>query len=160
MRKVLVSAAAAVSALAFAAPAAAQYYPAPAAPYGNAYGYNNYGQARSLQVRIDRIQQQINRLDQRNVLSEREAGRLRYESRQVEQQLRYSARYGLNQREFANLNYQIQRLERHVWQEARDGNGRGRNGQYGYNGNNGYSDRDRDGRNDRYENDQGWDHDD
>ena len=60
MRKVLISAAAAVSALAFAAPAAAQYYPAPpppgyGAPYGNAYGYNNYGHIRSLQVRIDRL---------------------------------------------------------------------------------------------------------
>ena len=42
MRKVLISAAAAVSALAFAAPAAAQYYPAPPPAYGY-NGYNNSG---------------------------------------------------------------------------------------------------------------------
>ena len=54
MRKVLVILAAG-TALAAAAPAAAQYYPQPqyGAPYGNAYGYNNYGQVRQLQARID-----------------------------------------------------------------------------------------------------------
>ena len=47
-------AAAAASALAVAAPAAAQWAPAPPVPYGNAYGYNNWGHMRSLQVRIAR----------------------------------------------------------------------------------------------------------
>jgi opacity protein-like surface antigen len=150
MRKVLISAAAAVSALAFAAPAAAQWAPAP--PYGNAYG--NYGQVRALQVRIDRVQQQINRLDNRNILSGREANRLRGESRQVEQRLRYSARYGLNQREFANIDGQIRRLEGNVWREANDRDGRV-GSQWGYN-NNGWVDRDRDGRNDGYEDDRGY----
>ena len=69
MRKVLVSAAVAVSALAFAAPAAAQYYPAQ--PYG--YGYNNYGQVRALQQRVDRLEWQINRLDRANAISDRSA---------------------------------------------------------------------------------------
>jgi hypothetical protein len=155
MRKVLVSAVAAVSALAFAAPAAAQWATAP--QYGNAYGYNNYGPVRALQVRVDRVQQQINRLDNRNILSGREANRLRSESRQVEQRLRYSSRYGLNQREYANIDSQIQRLERRVWQEANDRDGRYGN-QWGYNSynQNGWVDRDRDGRNDRYEDDRGY----
>src|SRR5262245_31332041 len=97
MRKVLISAAAAVSALAFAAPAAAQYYPAQ--PNGYAYGYNNYGQARALQARVDRLQNDIKRLDKRNILSNREADSLRAQSRQIEQQLRYSSRNGLSPNE-------------------------------------------------------------
>ena len=36
-------------------------------PYGNAYGYNNYGQIRSLQVRASTICSARSRLDQRNV---------------------------------------------------------------------------------------------
>ena len=151
MRKVLISAAAAVSALAFAAPAAAQYYPAPAPqPYGNAYGYNNnYGQVRSLQVRIDRLQQRIERFDNRDRISEREASRLRKESRDIERRLRSAARYGLNPREFASIDSRIQRLEQRIFRDANDGRRWGSN----------WSDRDRDGRNDRYEDDQGYRHD-
>ena len=56
MRKVLISTAAAVSALAFAAPAAAQYYPAPPPPpYGNAYGYNNQGYDPAMNMRVTAI---------------------------------------------------------------------------------------------------------
>jgi len=56
MRKFVISLAAAGAAFVAAAPAAAQYYPQPqpygyGAPYGNAYGYNNYGRVRSLQAR-------------------------------------------------------------------------------------------------------------
>ena len=156
MRKFLISAALAASTLVAAAPAAAQYYPQ---PQGYAYGYNNYGQARRLQVRIDQLQRQINYFDSRNILSEREASRLRGESRGLEQRLRYSARYGLNGRERYEIERGIQRLEYRIQREARDGNRNGYNGRNGYY-DAGYSDRDRDGRNDRYENDHGYDHDD
>src|SRR6185369_17692194 len=93
MRKILISLAAAGSALAFASPAAAQYYPgqygAPyGAPYGNAYGYNNYGQVRMLQVRLNNVEGQINRLDRRNRIGDREADRLRREANRVENRLR------------------------------------------------------------------------
>ena len=160
MRKFLVSAALMASTVAIAAPAAAQWAP-PAygygqQPYGNAYGYNNYGQVRRLQVRIDQIQRQINRLDRRNVLGNREAARLRYESRTIEQRLRYASRNGLNGRERYDVERRIARLESHVYREARDGNRYG--GNYAYN--NGYNyDRDRDGRDDRYEDDRGGDRD-
>ena len=80
MRKFLIPAAVAAGAMTIAAPAAAQWAPPPpvyGAPYGNAYGYNNHGQFRSLQVRIDRLEREIRRLDQRNILSNREAARLR-----------------------------------------------------------------------------------
>ena len=149
MRKVLLTVAAAASALAIAAPAAAQYYPAP-----QGYGYNNnYGGVRSLQVRIDRLQQRIAQFDSRDRISEREARRLREESRDIERRLRKSARNGLNPQEHASITHRIQRLEQRIFRDARDGN------RYGYNAGGSWSDRDRDGRNDRYEDDRGYRHD-
>jgi TolA-binding protein len=127
MRKVLISLAAAAATLAIAAPASAQPH-GNMTPYGApAYGYgynNNYGQVRSLQVRIDAVQRQINMLDQRNILSNREAKRLRQESRQVERTLRRAAQYGLTRYEARNIQLGIFQLERDVQREARDRNGR------------------------------------
>ena len=160
MRKFVIAATLAASALTVAAPAAAQNY-----PQGNAYGYNNsgYGQVRRLQVRIDQLQRQIVQLDRRNILSEREASRLRAESRTLEQRLRYASRNGLNGRERYDIERGIQRLEYRIQREARDDN---RNGRWGNNDNrdhwgdrDNWRDQDRDGRNDRYEDDQGQDHD-
>ena len=148
MRKFVIAAALAASALTAAAPAAAQYYPQQ--PQGYGYGYNNgYGQVRRLQARIDQIQRQINQLDRRNILSEREARRLREDSRGLEYRLRRAAGYGLNDRERYDIERGIQRLEYSVQREARDGNG-------WRNDRGGWSDRDRDGRNDRYEDDRGY----
>lgn len=155
MRKFLISLAVTASALAVATPASAQYFPVPQ-PQGNAYGYNNnYGQVRRLQVRIDQIQRRIAWLDRRNILSNREARRLRDESRGLERRLRAMSRYGLHPGERQDIEVRIARLEYRVRLEATDGNRWGRNaygGQYGY-------DRDRDGRDDRYEDDRGRDHD-
>jgi predicted RNase H-like nuclease (RuvC/YqgF family) len=150
MRKFVIAAALAATALTAAAPAAAQYYPQ---PQGNAYGYNNWGQVRRLQVRIDQLQRQIRHLDRRNILSEREAARLRNDSREIEQRLRFAARNGLHPRESYAIERRIQRLEIRIHREARDGNryGRGYN-QYG-------QDRDRDGLDDRYERDRGTNYD-
>lgn len=170
MRKLLISAALAASTLAVAAPAAAQW--APPAPNGYAYGYNNHGQARRLQVRVDQLQREIYRLDRRNILSNREARRLMDDARSIEYRLRRSAYNGLNYGEARDLEYRVARLENRIFREARDGN---RYGNYGYgNYGNGYRDydrdgindrrdrridRDRDGRDDRWENDRGRDHD-
>ena len=153
MHKFLISAALMASTVAVAAPASAQWYPQQ--PQGYAYGYNyNYGQVRRLQVRIDQIQRQIVQLDRRNILSNREADRLRRESRNLEQRLRYVGRNGLSGREGYDIERHIQQLEYRVQREARDGNG-WRNNRYG---NNGY-DRDRDGLDDRYERDRGTNYD-
>jgi hypothetical protein len=153
MRKVPISVAAAVSALAIVTPASAQYYPAPQGPVnGYGYGYNNnYGSVRSLQVRIDRLQQRIARFDSRDRVSEREARRLREESRDIEKRLAKALRNGLNPQEYASVNYRIQRLEQRIYRDANDGNRWGNNDQW--------RDRDRDGRNDRWEDDRGRDHD-
>ena len=153
MRKVLISFAAAASALAVATPASAQYFPA---PQGHAYGYqHNYGQVRRLQVRINAIQRQINHLDRRNILSEREARRLREDSRDLERRLRVASRYGLNPREGYNVERRLARLEQRLWRDARDGNRWGGGYHQGA-----YNDRDRDGRDDRWEDDRGRDRDD
>ena len=166
MRKILISATLLASSLAIAAPAAAQVRVTVGSQYGNGYGYgsqygygynNNYGAVRSLQVRLNNIERQINRLDSRNILSERKADRLRREANWLERQIRLSSRNGLNGYERRNLELRLVRLEQNVRYQATDGNRR-----YGYN--QGYSnaygynpyDRDRDGRDDRYEDDRGY----
>jgi hypothetical protein len=154
MRKFIITAALAASALTAAAPAAAQWVPPPPPGYG--YGYHdNYGQVRRLQVRVDQLQRQIARLDGRDILSEREARQLRQESRDLEHRLRYSARNGLNPREAYSIERRIQRLEYRIQREARDGNRYGR----GYNQYGQAWDRDRDGLDDRYERDRGTNYD-
>ena len=132
MRKFVIAAALAASTLAVASPAAAQYYP----PQGYGHDYN-YGQVRRLQVRIDRLQNQIVQLDRRNIISNREAGRLREQSREIERQLRYSARNGLNPHEANAFEHRIARLEQRLHRDANDGNRWGNNDQW--------RDRDRDG---------------
>lgn len=158
MRKFLIAAAMATSSVALAAPAAAQWAQPQGYGYNNGYGYNqgNYGQIRSLHVRINNAERTIQRLDRRNVLSDREASRLRYEANTLERRLRAAAYNGLNYREAQDLNYRLARLEQRISYEARDGNG--------WRGNNGwndarYHDRDRDGLNDRYERDRGTNYD-
>ena len=163
MRKLIVSLAAAGSVLAIATPAAAQYYPQAqpyaqpyGAPYGNAYGYNNnYGQVRSLQARINMVERQINQLDRRDRVRENTADRLRSEANKIERKLRSASRNGLNAYEANSIQIRITRLEQQVRYSV--ANTYGRNGYNGYN-NNGYNayDRDRDGRDDRYEDDHGY----
>jgi len=160
MRKFVIALAAAGSALAFASPASAQYYPQPqpyGQPYGyggqgyNGYGYNGFGQVQQLQQRIDVLQNRIRFMDRANVIRDHSADRLKDEARDIEKRLRKSSRHGLNPYELNNLQARIARLEQRV-QIASSRLG----GRYGYNG--GYhNDRDRDGRDDRYENDHRWD---
>ena len=172
MRKILIPLAAAASAIAVATPASAQWGAPPppppygnaygygsAAPYGNAYGYQNhygyqnpYGQVRALQARIDQLQRTINRLDRRDVIREREANRLRETSRNIERRLHRSARYGLNPREAYDMQRRIANLEQRIALVLRDGHRWSRNDRRW---NDYWSDRDRDGRNDRWEDDRG-----
>ncbi|HEU4876569.1 MAG TPA: hypothetical protein VFT07_01860 [Sphingomicrobium sp.] len=143
MRKFLVSAAIATATIAAAAPAAAQWAP----PYGNAYGYNNHGQVRRLEARVDQIRREIHQLDRRNILSNREAARLSDEARDLDRRINALARNGFSGRDRYDVERRIARLEQRIRSEATDGNRR-----LGY-GHNGYgADRDRDGVNDRYDN--------
>ena len=162
MRTLILSLATAAAGLAIAAPASAQYYPQPQG-YGYGYGqaYHHPGMARVLDNRIDRIQKEIRRLDKRNILSNREADRLMQDSRQLEGRLARMARNGFSGAESAAIERGIARLEQRIFREANDRDRRGWNNGYGYNqyGNQGLIDRDRDGRDDRYEDDRGRDHD-
>jgi hypothetical protein len=153
MRKFLISAAAVAIALTAAAPAAAQYYPP--APQGYGYGYNNYGQVRRLEARVDQLRRHIVQLDRRNILSNREAARLREQARDIRNDLRRAGRDGFNHREINRFHQRIAQLEHRIRREASDGNRYNR----GYGDRDRYSDRDRDGRNDRFEDDRGYDHD-
>jgi hypothetical protein len=150
MRKFLVPAFILASTLATAAPAAAQWAPA---PQGYGYGYNNYGQVRRLEARVDQLRRNIRQLDRRNILSEREARRLGEEARYLDHRINVLAQNGFNRRDRYDIERRIARLEQHIAREANDGN------RYAYN--NGYNgvDRDRDGRDDRFEDDRGRDHD-
>lgn len=118
MRKLVLALAAAGSALVVAAPASAQYYPA---QYGNRYGYNNFGQVREFQARIDRIQRQIGFLDRRDVVRDDRADRLRDEARDLERYLHRAARNGLNPYEANRVNDRIVRLEQRVQFAANNG---------------------------------------
>jgi hypothetical protein len=126
MRKIILSIAAAGAALAVASPAAAQYYPQPQrygynGGYGyNGYGYGNWGQVRALQVRIDNVERQINRLDRRDRIGDRNADRLRDEANRIEDRLHRAARGGLNPYEAQDINVRIQRLEQRVQYSLND----------------------------------------
>jgi TolA-binding protein len=164
MRNLMISLAAAGTALAFATPAAAQYYPQQSYGYrGQQYGYNgyrqnNWAQARQLQARLENVERQINRLDRRDIIRDNRADRLRSEANHLERQLRFAARNGLNPYEANSINGRIAWLERQVqYSLANRYGGYGNNG-YGHQG--GYYDHDRDGRDDRYEDDHGHDRDD
>jgi hypothetical protein len=131
MRKIVLSLAAAGAALVATSPAAAQYYPAPQpAPYGygnngyNGYSFNNYGQVRALQARIDRIEWQINRLDRRDRIGNRSADRLRDEANRIEDRLHRVARGGLNPYEARGIEVRIARLEQRVQYSLANGYGR------------------------------------
>ena len=116
MRRSLVALAAAGSALAVAVPASAQYYPAPPRPvgYGYGYGYGNWGDARSLQARIDGVQRQIGRLDRHDAIGDRRADQLRGEAGSIERRLQRAAWNGLSPREAYDINNRIARLEQRV----------------------------------------------
>jgi hypothetical protein len=153
MRKFLVSAAIVASAVAVASPAAAQIH----LPQRYGYGHNaNYGQARSLVARVDQIRRQIEVLDSRDRITEREARRLRGQAIELRNRVRQASFNGLSYRERQNIVTRIANLEQRVRRDVYDGNRYGsRDGRI-----NGVSwDRDRDGLDDRYERDRGTNYD-
>ncbi len=109
MRKLSLALAAAGSTIAFAVPAAAQYYPERPSAYG--YGYNHWGEARELHERIERIEHQINNLDRRDAIREHSADKLRHEAERLERRLAQASRDGLNPYEAGDIRARITRLE-------------------------------------------------
>jgi hypothetical protein len=150
MRKVLISLAAAGMAFGLAAPAAAQYYPGQPSYGYNGYGYNGYGYNNrgQMQRELQQIRFQADNLARQGRLTRSEARDLFGDIASAERALYRSN----NPWEARNLNERINRIRYELHRYADYDGRRGS----GWNGNNGYYDRDRDGRDDRYEDDHGW----
>lgn len=126
MRKFLIPIVAAASALAVAAPASAQWRPPVYhyQPYNYGYGYNGLRFARSMEVRVQRIRRDIRDLQQRRILSWREARELDNEARSIERKVYRSSGNGIQPGEARNIERRIQRLEYRISREASDWNNR------------------------------------
>ena len=121
MKTALFAIGAAVSALAVATPASAQYY-----PQARGYMYqptHNYGHARALKARLDYTQREIRRLAQYRMISRNEYRDLIRDSREIEYRLIHNARdgYGLSPQEAYNVERRMMRLERKIARDVRDG---------------------------------------
>lgn len=135
MRKFLISMVAAGSALAFAAPATAQYVQwAPPVyryqPYNYAYGFNGYNFARAMHDRVQRIRGDIRVMASRRVLSRGEARGLDRQAWQLQRRIERASRFGINPYEARGIENGIRHLERRVAREATDWNRR--YGAHGY----------------------------
>jgi len=145
MRKLILSLAAAGTALAVATPAAAQYYPQPPYQYGGnpqfgysapqyGYGFNRY-QTQNLMMRLNSIQQRVSDLDRSRVLRGDSAERLHKEARDLQRRVQQSIAYGTGSIAGNDLQYRVARLEQKLEKQAQVG----RYGNYGFNGyNRGY----------------------
>ena len=124
MRKFLLPLAGAAATMALSAPASAQWYPQPQ-PQGYAYGYNNFGQARALHARINRIERDLRQLAQRRMISPNEFHKRSAEARNIEMRLRHEindrGQRRLTQREAYDINRRIERLEMRIARDIRDG---------------------------------------
>lgn len=146
MRKVLIALATAGAALAVASPASAQYY----GGYNNGYAYNNgYNNRGQMQRELQQIRIQADQLARQGRLTRSESRDLYRDLASAERSLyRGGNPWQLNQK-IQQIRYELHRYSDYD---------RGRYGYNNYNGYNnyGYRDRDRDGRDDRYEDDQGY----
>jgi hypothetical protein len=168
--------AAAGTAIAAAAPASAQYHPAQStygyAPYAGAAFQNNWlfnfrdqRYARMMQDRVQRIRHDIRQMGAMRILSRNEVRDLDREAVAVEQRIWRYSRNGVSFSEARRIDNRVRRLEDRVVREANDWNRRPGVRRYNpynysryynnYRNDRGYIDRDRDGRDDRYEDDRG-----
>ena len=117
MRKFLISAAL-VSAAAVATPAAAQWgYPQ---TYNNGFGYNR-GVVQGIQNQVRQMHQQIERMYQRRLLSDRERNSLHERAENINRRLFDYSRNGLSQREYFDLQNRLQELRVRIQRERLEG---------------------------------------
>jgi hypothetical protein len=122
MRKFLIPILGAATALAVAAPVAAQY--APPARNGYGRGYEGRGFASSLRERVNRVQRQIRDLEDRRVLSGREGRYLENEARDLQRSIYRDSGNGIQPGEARRVDERLRRLEYRVQREASDRNNR------------------------------------
>ena len=121
MRKFLIPIVAGVSVVAMAAPASAQY----ARPGDRYHRYDPRAfDGRGLQVRVDRVREQIHRLEARRVLSFREGRSLEMQAMNVQRRIARASGNGIQPGEARRLENDIRRLEYRVQGEATDRNNR------------------------------------
>jgi hypothetical protein len=126
MRKFLIPIVAAVSTLAIAAPASAQWAPPVYhyQPYNYAYGFNGFNFARSMETRVQRVRGDIRVMEQRRILSWREGRALEREAATLQTRIYRASRNGIQPYEARRLENQIRNLEYRVQREATDRNNR------------------------------------
>jgi hypothetical protein len=126
MRKFLIPIVAAVSTLAIAAPASAQWAPPVYhyQPYNYAYGFNGLNFARSMETRVQRVRGDIRVMEQRRILSWREGRALEREAATLQTRIYRASRNGIQPYEARRLENQIRNLEYRVQREATDRNNR------------------------------------
>lgn len=126
MRKLLFSIVAAGSALAFAAPAAAQWAPPVYnyQPYNYGRGFTYHSFARSMEQRVQRIRADIRQLQARHILSWQEARSLEVQASNIQRHIYRQSRNGIQPGEARRLENQIRNLEFRISREARDWNNR------------------------------------
>lgn len=120
MRKFLISAAL-VSAVAIAAPAAAQYQ---GQGRHNGWSQGNRNHDRQIVRDIEQLDNRIDRAFQRGVISRREAMGLNREVNQLRQLFHRFSRDGLDRGEAIHLQHRIDRLQQRLRFERRDRDGR------------------------------------
>lgn len=142
MRKLLIPIVAAASALAVAAPVSAQTW----APPGDSYQRDNYQRdnyqrdnyehdrynyrsnelnfPRAMQARVERIRGEIRSMQERRILSWREARWLENEAARIQDGIWRDSRNGIQPGEARRIEERINRLEYRVSREANDWNGR------------------------------------
>lgn len=126
MIKFLIPAAAAASALTFAAPASAQWAPPVYRyqPYNYNYGFSGMRFARSMETRVARIRGDIRAMEMRRILGRGEARSLDREAFNLQRRIARASRYGITAREARGVENGIRKLEYRVSREATDWNNR------------------------------------
>ena len=130
MRKFLIPIVAAGSALAFAAPASAQYarhwvppvYNYQPYNYGNGWSYHAF--ANSMQQRVERVRRDIRAMQAQRILSWGEARSLEQQAANIQRHIYNRSRNGIQPNDARVLERQIRNLEFRVQREARDWNNR------------------------------------
>ena len=126
MRKFLIPIVGAVSALAVAAPASAQWAPPVYRyqPYAYGQGFSHHAFAQAMEVRVQRIRNDIRAMQVRRILSWGEARSLDQQARNLQRRIFFASRNGIQPGEARALEHQIRNLEFRVQREATDWNNR------------------------------------